>query len=172
MDSTHSHCSLPQYFFLSCENNLLLITSWISCLQVFLFLPLRVHSSWCSLSGGISIEFWLNEILTQRESVRSKSFVLCAVGMGPRRLRKALHMQSRFGIGSCSLMALVLPGSFFALDFMSGVRGTSRWPHIRSEELRWRESPVTLERESERAFSHYSWLWTKVCILGQLIVFW
>lgn len=30
MDSTGSHCSVPQYFFLSLENNLLLITSWIS----------------------------------------------------------------------------------------------------------------------------------------------
>lgn len=61
-----------------------------------------------TLSSEVSIEFSLNEISTLKESVRSEAFVSCVWWeQGPRQLRKALHMQSGFGIAKCSLRALV-----------------------------------------------------------------
>lgn len=73
MDSTGSHCSVAQYFFLSCENNLLLITSWISsqapmtsqglsglslCVSVFVCVCVRVCAQLrMTLSSEVSIEF-------------------------------------------------------------------------------------------------------------------
>lgn len=89
--------------FFSCENNLFLITSWISspapmtsrglsglslCVSVFVCVCVCAHLR-MTLSSEVSIEFWLNEISTPRESVRSEAFVLCVVGTGPAAAKKS-----------------------------------------------------------------------------------
>lgn len=59
------------------------------------------------------------------------------------------HVEAALALVNVSLMALVLRWSVV----LSAVRGTSRWPHIKSEERRWRESPLPLEKRRERESS-------------------
>lgn len=88
------------FVFFSCENNLLLITSWILspapmtsqglsglslCASVFVCVCVCEHS----LGWPSAVKFWLNEILTLGEWVRSEAFVLCLVGTGPTSSKKS-----------------------------------------------------------------------------------
>lgn len=106
-------------------------------------------------------------ILTLRKSVRSEAFVLFTGNRAHAGEEKPSTCRAAFALVNISPMALVLHLSVF----LPAVRGTSRWPHIKSEEWRWRESPLTLrEAQGEGVFWNYSWHWEKVCILGQLMV--
>lgn len=70
----------------------------------------------------------------------------------PRRLRKALHMQSGFGTSQHSLMDLVYEGPRLLLHD-AVVRGARRGGYV-SNRLRWKEEAVTSGRQRKRESSH------------------
>lgn len=107
MDSTGPHFFII-VFSLSRESNLLLITSWsllrlpwhhrhwVDCPRVKVFV-----SVWAGPRLTLSSEVLMKWNLDTWGVCQVRGFCIVCWELGPRRLRKALHMQRSFGIGGC-----------------------------------------------------------------------